>query len=219
MILSSSSYIFSLVFSGFIGFTQGPIVYLQRVASWLRSPSLHGSLKLIKRGDAFSTRPKPTVQNEITCPYEYILWTYGKRHFSKFVDTLKPNLSSEDPILYDLVLDIMDAVHFGAILVDDVADNSLTRKGKPAAHCIYGSSETINRAYLRIMEVVNRCSTQRPALVPYVLANLEEIHEGKYPFFRSDSLLTIGFRSRYLSCLAARRFRELPGPRISPQGL
>lgn len=219
MIFSSSSYVFNPVFSGVVDFAHDPIAYLHRVTGWLRSPSLPGSLKVIDQGGAFSTRPKPTVQNEITCPYEYILWIYGKRHFSKFVDTLKPNLNSEDPTLYELVLEVMDAVHFGAILVDDVADNSLIRKGKPAAHCIYGSSETINRAYLRIMEVVNKCLTQRPSLVPYVLANLEEIHEGKYPSFRSGSFLIFRLRSRYLSCLAARRSRGLSGPRICPYGL
>jgi len=69
----------------------------------------------------------------------------------------------------------MDAIHFGAILVDDVADNSLLRKGKSTAYCLYGSSETINRAYLRILEVIARCYKQRPSLVPYILLALTQV--------------------------------------------
>ncbi|CAD6593962.1 MAG: hypothetical protein ASARMPRED_008248 [Alectoria sarmentosa] len=118
-------------------------------------------------------------ENGSSCPYEYILSVYGRNHFSKFVDTLRPDLSSQDPSLYGLVLEVMDAIHFGAILVDDVADKSLLRKGKSAAHCIFGPSETINRAYLRIMEVIGKCTQERPSLVPFVLDNLAQIHKGQ----------------------------------------
>ena len=167
---------------------RGSIVYFRRVIDWLKSlfflekPS-NGSLKIVDQAVMFSHPSKPTLPNETTCPYEYILGTYGQRHFSKFVDSLKPGLKLKDPVLWDLVLEVMDAVHFGAILVDDVADNSLVRKGKPAAHCIYGPSETINRAYLRILEIINKCLIERPSMVPYVLANLEQIHKGRLPFF------------------------------------
>ena len=126
-----------------------------------------------------SNNLKLTLENGSSCPYEYILSVYGRNHFSKFVDTLRPDLSSQDPSLYGLVLEVMDAIHFGAILVDDVADKSLLRKGKSAAHCIFGPSETINRAYLRIMEVIGKCTQERPSLVPFVLDNLAQIHKGR----------------------------------------
>ncbi|KIN03252.1 hypothetical protein OIDMADRAFT_120217 [Oidiodendron maius Zn] len=73
----------------------------------------------------------------------------------------------------------MDAIHFGAILVDDIADGSILRKGRTAAHHIYGSSETINRAYLRIFEVVEKCRATKPEAVPFILDNLTQIHKGQ----------------------------------------
>jgi len=115
----------------------------------------------------------------IECPYEYILQIYGRCHFKKLVNILDSTLETRDPSLFRLILELMDSVHFGAILVDDVADNSDLRKGKPAAHHIYGASETINRAYLRLLEAINNFTKERPSMVPYILENLAEIHEGQ----------------------------------------
>jgi len=136
---------------------------------------LHTNHDIIEPKTPVTSQTNLGLRNGIKCPYEYILYVYGKNHFSRFVDTLKAGLRSQDPGLFELVLQIMDAIHFGAILGDDVADNSLLRKGKSAAHCLYGSSETINRAYLRILEVIARCYKQRPSLVPYILLALTQV--------------------------------------------
>lgn len=162
-------------------------MYLHLVVNRVRShTSGRGRLdlggKVIEQDDPFIVPANSTLWSEVTCPYEYILRIYGPNHFSKFIDTLKPDLRLQDPVLFGLALEVMDAVHFGAILVDDIADHSLLRKGEPSAHRLYGSSETINRAYLRILEIVNKCHVQRPSLVPYILTNLEQIHKGKYCF-------------------------------------
>ncbi|KAF2108456.1 isoprenoid synthase domain-containing protein [Lophiotrema nucula] len=116
---------------------------------------------------------------DLGCPYEYLLNIYGRNHFKRIITFLKPSLQEEDPKLYNLVLEVLDAVHFGAILVDDIADNSLLRKGEVAAHRIFGSSETINRAYLVIFNVVMKCQRERPELVPSILDCVTEIHQGQ----------------------------------------
>lgn len=124
------------------------------------------------------TTPAPKVHNEISCPYEYILSTYGPAHFTKIIRWLDPTLEEKNPEWFALILEVMDAIHFGAILVDDVADGSKLRKGRTAAHRIYGSSETINRAYLRIFEVVEKCRAAKPSAIPFILDNLTQIHKG-----------------------------------------
>ncbi|ATZ50193.1 Bcpax1 [Botrytis cinerea B05.10] len=119
------------------------------------------------------------VPNGILCPYEYILDVYGPGHFTKILQILDPGLENNDPKWYQLILEIMDAIHFGAILVDDVADNSHLRKGRIAAHRIYGTAETINRAYLRIFEVIEKCRSAKPSAIPAILDNLTQIHKGQ----------------------------------------
>ena len=184
----TSFYSFGLVFRRLAGVAfRNVAIYLHLVVSRVR-PRTFGRRRLdlgdkvIEQGDPFIAPANSNLWSEDTCPYEYTLRIYGPNHFSKFIDTLKPDLRLQDPVLFDLTLEVMDAIHFGAILVDDIADHSLLRKGKPCAHRLYGSSETINRVYLRILEIINKCLVQRPSLVPYILTNLEQIHKGKNCF-------------------------------------
>ena len=113
------------------------------------------------------------------CPYEHLVSQYGQQHFRPFVDKLRPSLSTEDPAKYALVLDIMDAVHFCAILVDDIADQSPLRKNKATAHVMFGATETANRAYLVLMRVINRAMRERHVLAAELLKGLEEMHQGQ----------------------------------------
>lgn len=113
------------------------------------------------------------------CPYEYLLRTYGKNHFKKIILLLDPEIEERDPEWFQLILEIMDTIHFGAILVDDVADNSALRKGQISANRIYGCSETINRAYLKIFEMIQKCNAVKPSAVQFILDNLTQIHKGQ----------------------------------------
>lgn len=60
-----------------------------------------------------------------------------------------------------------------------ISDNSDFRKGRPAAHRIYGASETANRAYYRVTQILNRTVQEFPTLSPWLMQNLEEILEGQ----------------------------------------
>jgi geranylgeranyl pyrophosphate synthase len=88
-------------------------------------------------------------------------------------------LKEEDPVKYSLILDIMDAVHFALVLVDDISDDSTQRKGQPAAHLIYGASETANRAYFVLTTVINRALRERLVLGLELMKALENILHGQ----------------------------------------
>ncbi|KOS19955.1 Geranylgeranyl pyrophosphate synthase [Escovopsis weberi] len=113
------------------------------------------------------------------CPFEYVLNIYGKHHFAPFVKAFQPSLASEDPAKYTLILDIMDAVHFALILVDDISDDSYQRKNHPTAHLIWGASETANRAYLVLTGVINRALHDQPVLGAELMKALEDILQGQ----------------------------------------
>lgn len=159
-------------------------VFARVVSSPLRNLYLNGSLlftHILNARMPIQTeklRSLSVASNGADCPYDYILQVYGRNHFENIVNNLDPDLQTRDSVLFALTLEIMDAIHFGAILVDDIADNSMLRKGKPAAHLLFGSSETINRAYLRIFEVITKCVKERPSLVPFILESLSQIHKG-----------------------------------------
>ncbi|KAI0836663.1 prenyl transferase [Hypoxylon sp. FL0890] len=113
------------------------------------------------------------------CPYEYTREIYGRHHWAPFVIKLAPNLKESEPKKFTIVLEIMDCIHLCLIMVDDIADESEYRKGRPAAHKIYGCSETANRAYLRVSQILNKTAQEFPRLAPWVTESLAEILEGQ----------------------------------------
>ncbi|KAF7592691.1 hypothetical protein BBP40_012593 [Aspergillus hancockii] len=107
---------------------------------------------------------------------------YGKYHWAPFVHKLSPTLKEDDPAKYRMVLETMDAIHLCLMLVDDVHirwDGSDFRKGQPTAHKIYGPSETANRAYYRVTQILNKVTKDFPTLAPWLMQDLEEILEGQ----------------------------------------
>ncbi|KAB8078884.1 terpenoid synthase [Aspergillus leporis] len=121
----------------------------------------------------------PESITSLECPYSYIHQIYGKYYWAPFVHKLSPTLKDNDQIKYKLVLETMDAIHLCLILVDDISDGSDFRKGQPAAQKIYGPSETANRAYYRVTQILNKVTKDFPTLSPWLMQDLEEILEGQ----------------------------------------
>ncbi|OQE11234.1 hypothetical protein PENFLA_c076G01507 [Penicillium flavigenum] len=121
----------------------------------------------------------PASTTSLECPYSYIRQIYGHHHWAPFVHKLSPTLKHDDPAKYKMVLEIMDAIHLCLMLVDDISDGSDFRKGRPAAHRIYGPSETANRAYFRVTQILNQTTTGFPHLAPWLMQDLENILEGQ----------------------------------------
>lgn len=169
--------LYSILAHLILTFVLGPLRGLWLTITARTSPHLISSatLKVSRPSVPAPADPKLGVD----CPYEYILQIYGRNHFAGIVNILNPTLAESDPIKFQTIMEIMDVTHFAAILVDDVVDNSSQRKGKPAAHTLWGGAETINRSYLRLVEVLVRTQRTRPELVPIFLENLAEIHEGQ----------------------------------------
>lgn len=141
--------------------------------------------------------PHNGVPRSINCPYDYLLNIYGQHHFEPFVQWFKPSLEQDDPQKYSLILDIMDAVHFCLILVDDISDDSSQRKSQPTAHTLYGASETANRAYFVLTQVINRALREHPVLGVELMKALEDILHGqdKSLIWRRDGLSSFPTKS------------------------
>ncbi|KAJ5968223.1 hypothetical protein N7501_004471 [Penicillium viridicatum] len=124
-------------------------------------------------------RKNPERITTLECPYDYLREIYGKYHWTGFVHKLSPTLQNDDPPKYRMVLEIMDAIHLCLMLVDDISDGSDYRKGRPAAHKIYGPSETANRAYYRVTQILNKTTKDFPNLAPWLMQDLQDILEGQ----------------------------------------
>ncbi|GKZ24836.1 hypothetical protein AbraIFM66951_005123 [Aspergillus brasiliensis] len=165
---------------------QGTAIFTGLTSHFKRSKSLSRrkrsswSSKFSPKASEASLK-KQAVPNkgEASCPFERGLSIYGHHHFAKFFNHLNPELETADPRYYELALDLMDALHMGGMLVDDVVDDSEFRKGHQAAHLLFGKNETVNRAYTRIFEALAKVAEHRPAVLRLVMNDIYEIHNGQ----------------------------------------
>jgi geranylgeranyl pyrophosphate synthase len=49
---------------------------------------------------------------------------------------------------------IIDLLHQASLMLDDLQDGSLLRRGKPATHTIFGTGQTVNSASYKICEAL-----------------------------------------------------------------
>ncbi|EEP76150.1 predicted protein [Uncinocarpus reesii 1704] len=79
----------------------------------------------------------------------------GKNSIPKFIDALRtwlPAPATSVAVIQSIGQDMVDI----SLMLDDVQDDSELRRGSPAAHVVYGRSQTINSAIYSLMKVADR---------------------------------------------------------------
>ena len=84
-----------------------------------------------------------------------------------------------------LVVDAVEMLHAGSLVIDDFEDNSLTRRSQPALHTVIGPARAVNAGnwmYFRALELA-AAAVQDPArsaaLVGRFIAVARQCHEGQ----------------------------------------
>ncbi|KAK5632268.1 hypothetical protein RRF57_007982 [Xylaria bambusicola] len=78
-------------------------------------------------------------------PFNYLLSQPGKDIRSKLISAFNAWLDVPKETL-DIISNVVAMLHTASLLVDDVEDNSVLRRGLPVAHHLYGIAQTINSA-------------------------------------------------------------------------
>lgn len=78
-------------------------------------------------------------------PYTHLLTVQGKNIRRKLISGFNTWMNV-DPGKLMAIGDIVQMLHNASLLLDDIEDNSLLRRGIPVAHKIYGEASTINCA-------------------------------------------------------------------------
>ncbi|KAH7010647.1 geranylgeranyl diphosphate synthase [Microdochium trichocladiopsis] len=78
-------------------------------------------------------------------PYNYLLSHPGKEIRSLILDAFNEWLKVPQESL-DIIIKVVSTLHTASLLLDDIEDNSLLRRGQPVAHSIFGTPQTINSA-------------------------------------------------------------------------
>ncbi|CAG2105550.1 unnamed protein product [Medioppia subpectinata] len=78
-------------------------------------------------------------------PYNYLLQCGGKQIRTKLIHAFNHWFQIPDQKLTK-ISEIVEMLHNASLLIDDIEDNSILRRGIPVAHNIYGIASTINSA-------------------------------------------------------------------------
>ena len=84
-----------------------------------------------------------------------------------------------------LIVDAVELLHAGSLVIDDFEDNSLTRRGQPALHQVIGPARAVNAGnwmYFRALELAAAAlddPARSAALVGRFIAVARQCHEGQ----------------------------------------
>merc|ERR1712059_178206 len=78
------------------------------------------------------------------------------------------------------ILEIVQMLHNASLLLDDIEDSSILRRGQPVAHAIFGAASTINCAnYVMFIGLERTTALGHPDAVTVFTQQLLELHRGQ----------------------------------------
>lgn len=84
-------------------------------------------------------------ENVLLAPYDYLFSHPGKDIRAQFIIAFNEWLNVPAPALA-IITKVIGMLHTASLLVDDIEDGSVLRRGLPVAHSIFGTAQTINSA-------------------------------------------------------------------------
>ncbi|XP_066253665.1 terpene synthase [Euwallacea similis] len=112
-------------------------------------------------------------------PFNYMLQVPGKNIRAKLARAFNLWLQIPEEKL-TIITDIVQILHNSSLLLDDIQDNSILRRGIPVAHSIYGIASTINAAnYASFIAIERVLQLDHPDAVSIVLEQVLELYRGQ----------------------------------------
>lgn len=112
-------------------------------------------------------------------PFEYLFSQPGKDIRSQLIAAFNEWL--EVPVeSLEVIKNVVGMLHTASLLVDDVEDSSLLRRGLPVAHSIFGTAQTINSAnYTYFVALQELGKLKNPKAVNIYTEELLNLHRGQ----------------------------------------
>eukprot|EP00667_Euglena_gracilis_P012916 EG_transcript_13306 len=92
-------------------------------------------------------------RSPVYAPFLYAAETPGSQHRVEFLRAANAVVKAPTD-LAGHIAELVQAMHTCSLLVDDVMDESPLRRGRPAAHTVFGAPHTIGAAYAALFQVM-----------------------------------------------------------------
>ncbi|KAK3989294.1 geranylgeranyl pyrophosphate synthase [Cladorrhinum sp. PSN332] len=112
-------------------------------------------------------------------PFDYLNGQPGKDFRSALVKAFDAFLECPAESI-EVITKVVSMLHTASLLVDDVEDNSLLRRGLPVAHSIYGIPQTINSSnYIYFCALQELQKLKNPKAINIFAEELVNLHRGQ----------------------------------------
>ncbi|KAF7125557.1 hypothetical protein CNMCM5793_001817 [Aspergillus hiratsukae] len=112
-------------------------------------------------------------------PYDYMQQHPGKDIRRQLITAFNVWLQVP-PESLEIITKVVGMLHTASLLVDDVEDNSILRRGIPVAHNIFGTAQTINSAnYIYFLALQEVQKLNNPAAIDIYVQELLNLHRGQ----------------------------------------
>ncbi|BCR97151.1 FPP/GGPP synthase family protein [Aspergillus luchuensis] len=121
----------------------------------------------------------PENERIVMGPYDYMLQHPGKDIRRQLINAFNMWLKVP-PESLSIITKVVAMLHTASLLIDDVEDNSILRRGIPVAHNIYGTAQTINSAnYVYFLALQEVQKLNNPAAIDIYVQELLNLHRGQ----------------------------------------
>lgn len=121
----------------------------------------------------------PEKEKILFGPYDYMYGHPGKDIRAQLIAAFNVWLEVPEASL-KIITKVVGMLHTASLLVDDVEDSSLLRRGVPVAHNIFGTAQTINSAnYVYFIALRELSTLHNPRAIDIYTEELLNLHRGQ----------------------------------------
>ncbi|KAK6540067.1 hypothetical protein TWF694_008897 [Orbilia ellipsospora] len=111
-------------------------------------------------------------------PYNYVASLSGKRVRKALVDAIDVWYKVPEDRM-DLINSVVNLLHSSSLIIDDIEDGSVLRRGEPAAHMVFGTAQSINSANYLLIQSINEARDLSAAGLSILMDELRNLHIGQ----------------------------------------
>lgn len=137
-----------------------------------------------RAGQTISTAASLAERYGLRAPVEYTANSGGKNTRTLVIRYIQSLLGNSDSDLTSRIADDINQLHNASLVIDDIQDGSLRRRGVECAYIKYGAPISINAGYLQCFSLLRAVSMRYPAAIRTQINDvlhryLETLHIGQ----------------------------------------